>query len=380
VASMSEPALPDVEGRPSPFALLDGSPEAMTVLEPVRDRKGRVVEFRLAYANPAAVDVAGRRLADLVGGPPLDFYPEALSRRLHDTYLRILETGESVVFPPAEYGVTVDGTRSTGWYRIQAWRFEGKVVIGYRDITAERTQQLERADERAEARLLQEALLPPVLPLGYGLEMAAAYLPASDAPMGGDWYDAFPVDGGVVLGVGDVAGHGLRAAAVMSEVRNAIRAFASDDPSPERVLTRLNRMLCQLQADEIATALVAIWNPETRTITRANAGHPPVLRLRPGETGFLLPDERGPLLGVDPGIVFRNQDKELRPGTTLVFYTDGLVEERATPLDETYRRLAGFAAGLVGLAPRQVCNRLVEWRTAQGPREDDLCVFAVQLS
>ena len=78
--------------------------------------------------------------------------------------------------------------------------------------------------------------------------------------------------------------------------------------------------------------------------------------------------------------MYHNEPKELRTGTTLVFYTDGLVERRGTSLEESSNRLADYAIELVGLPPRQVCHHLVEWRTAQGQREDDLCVFVVQVS
>ena len=113
------------------------------------------------------------------------------------------------------------------------------------------------------------------------------YLPASDAAMGGDWYDVFPVVGGTCLVIGDVAGHGVQSAAVMGELRNSVRAYAIEDPSPASVLTRLNTMMCQLEPGEYATAIVAVWDEERGTLLRSNAGHPPVLRCRRGEFVFL---------------------------------------------------------------------------------------------
>jgi serine phosphatase RsbU (regulator of sigma subunit) len=149
-------------------------------------------------------------------------------------------------------------------------------------------------------------------------ELAAQALGRSDAAMGGDWYDAFPVDGGTCLVIGDVVGRGLRSAGrVMAQLRNAVRAFASEDPSPARVLTRVNRMLCRLEPDETATAIVAVWDPVNRTLLRSNAGHPPPLRCRKDETGFLDPAEGDVMLGVDPDWQYAEEVKMLRPGTTL---------------------------------------------------------------
>ena len=104
---------------------------------------------------------------------------------------------------------------------------------------AERERALSR--ERDDAQLFQDACLPRTLPQGISLEVAATYLPASDAAMGGDWYDVFPVEDGMCLVIGDVTGHGLQSAATMAQLRNTVRAYAIEDPSPARVLTRLNR-------------------------------------------------------------------------------------------------------------------------------------------
>ncbi len=134
--------------------------------------------------------------------------------------------------------------------------------------------------DRVEARVLQEAFLPATLPRTEHLEVAAAYLPASDTPMGGDWYDAFPVDGGTCLVIGDVAGHGLPSVAAMAQLRYAVRAFADEDPTPGRIVTRVNRMLCRLDPDTTATLIVAVWHPEEQVLVRTNAGHPSLLRCR----------------------------------------------------------------------------------------------------
>ena len=249
-----------------------------------------------------------------------------------------------------------------------------------RALLYERERGQASAWERAEAHLLQEAFLPRVLPQAGSLGLAAAYLPARDAAMGGDWYDAFPVDGGLFLVIGDVAGHGLRSAAVMAQLRNAVRAFADEDPTPERVLTRLNRMLCRLEPGETATAIVAVWNAAAGTIVRSNAGHPPVLRCRVDKTDFLPPPAGRLMLGVDPDWVYMAETKVLRPGTTLLFYTDGLVETRDRGLEEGMEDLRTFAEGLPDLLPQALCDRVLEWRLGAARREDDMCLLAARLT
>lgn len=242
---------------------------------------------------------------------------------------------------------------------------------------AERERGQRTAREIADASVLQEAFLPRTLPQTDRLSLSAAYLPASDAPMGGDWYDAFPVDGGLCLVVGDVGGHGLQSSAVMAQLRNAARAFAHEDPTPSRVVERLNRMLCRLEPEETATAIVAVWDESTGTITRTNAGHPPVLRCRVGETKFLLPRAGNTMLGAASDWKYSQEPKFLRPGSTLLFYTDGLIEMRGRSLDDGMRELSDFVESLSDLSPEVVCNEVLEWRLSAGGREDDICILAV---
>lgn len=229
-------------------------------------------------------------------------------------------------------------------------------------------------------RTLQDAFIPRKLPAAENLEMAAAYLPAKDAAVGGDWYDVFPLQQGSCISIGDVAGHGLHSVAVMAQLRNAVRAYATDDSSPAGVMTRLNRMLCLLDPEETATAIVATWDPATRMLQRANAGHPPILRCRPGEFGFLPESTPGMLLGADPTASYANEPKLLRPGTTLVFYTDGLIENRDEPITQTMDRLLHFTEQLTDLSPTAVCQHILDWRLEYGRLVDDTCLLAVRLS
>lgn len=234
--------------------------------------------------------------------------------------------------------------------------------------------------ERETVRTLQGAFIPRNLPETELLEMAAAYLPAKDAAVGGDWYDVFSLPEGSCISVGDVAGHGLHSVAVMAELRNAVRAYAIGEPSPGQILTRLNRMLCSLDPEETATAIVATWDPNTRTLYRANAGHPPILRCRPGEFGYLPETIQGMLLGADPLASYASEPKLLRPGTTLVFYTDGLIETRDRPIAQAMDHLLRFTETLTDLSPAVVCDAILNWRLEQGRLTDDTCVLAVRLT
>jgi serine phosphatase RsbU (regulator of sigma subunit) len=165
----------------------------------------------------------------------------------------------------------------------------------------------------------------------------------------------------------------------MAQVRNAARAYAIEDPSPARVLTRVNHMLCELGSGTTASAVVAVWDPATRTLVRASAGHPPVLRCRRGEFAYLDPPT-DVILGVVDEYMYGERVKVLRPGTTIVMYTDGVVEVPPAPIDAGMAQLLSTVEALTDLSPRAVCDRVVEWRKSRGRRGDDLCILAARLA
>lgn len=197
--------------------------------------------------------------------------------------------------------------------------------------------------------------------------------------MGGDWYDVFSVEDYTCLVVGDVAGHGVKEAAVMAQLRNAIRAFAVEGTTPARILARVNRAPCVLEPEATASAIIALWDPSSGYLTRASAGHPPVLRCRRAEFEFLAPPARHVLLGADESATYRNVPKFMRPGTTLLFFTDGLVERRDVSLDQTMGHLLAFVKTLGDLAPKAVCDAVLEWRQEETVQEDDVCILAVRI-
>jgi PAS domain S-box-containing protein len=193
--------------------------------------------------------------------------------------------------------------------------------------------------ERRIAVELQAASLPAALPRVEHLDLDAEYRPGSDeATIGGDWYDAFALeDGRVAITVGDVLGHGLHAAVTMTKLRQAMQSAAMVNPDPNLMLDVADRTLRLLDPDGYATALAGIFDGEAGTLTFASAGHPgPALRTQDGRVlEFTSP---GLMLGLRDG---RQNETELvpaAPGSTIVFYTDGLVEA-TRDIDVGHRRL-----------------------------------------
>ncbi|MFI6857636.1 PP2C family protein-serine/threonine phosphatase [Streptomyces sp. NPDC050416] len=234
------------------------------------------------------------------------------------------------------------------------------------------------------AETLQRALLTD-LPATPGLRLAARYLPATHGlNIGGDWYDAFPQrDGGLITVVGDVTGHGLHAAVMMSQLRTALRAYAVDGDSPGRLLTRLHRFLHHLQPDLYATAVIARFHPDEPTMTWAAAGHPPpVLRL-PDGTVRTLDAKPGAMLGIPLTQEIGDHTVRLSPGSTLALYTDGLVERRAQGIDPGIERLASalgdFRSAELDADLEGSADRILHPLLSDSERDDDVCLLLCHL-
>ena len=192
-------------------------------------------------------------------------------------------------------------------------------------IAIENAQLYER--EHRVAMTLQRAMLPAVLPQVEGLAFDAVYYPgATEAEIGGDWYDAIALaDGRVVVSIGDVTGRGLTAAVIMGRMRQAIETLATYETDPVRLLDAADRVLRRTYPDAIVTALVALVDPAARTMAYATAGHPaPVVRFADASTRPL--PGRGLPLGLRDGHRAPTTTVALPPGAMVVFFTDGLVE------------------------------------------------------
>jgi anti-sigma regulatory factor (Ser/Thr protein kinase) len=221
--------------------------------------------------------------------------------------------------------------------------------------------------ERAMALALQRSLLPRAFPRQCAVEVAHRYHPAQEG-VGGDWYDVIPLSGGrVALVVGDVVGHGIHAAATMGRLRTAVRNFCALDLPPEDLLSQLDALVESMDADEAedqrgvgiigATCLYVVYDPVSGLCSVAAAGHPsPAVVARDGSVEFLdLPT--GPPLGLG-GSAYETVELPIDEGSTLVLYTDGLVESREQDIDVGLERLSAALAG-PGRDPEELCSSAI---------------------
>ncbi|MEU6229325.1 SpoIIE family protein phosphatase [Streptomyces sp. NPDC047042] len=240
--------------------------------------------------------------------------------------------------------------------------------------------------ERATALTLQRALLPQRLPQQDAVEVASRYLPAdTDAEVGGDWFDVIPLSGArVALIVGDVVGHGLHASASMGRLRTAVRTLADVDLPPDELLTHLDDLVLHLASDlqpsshfqttgeTGATCLYTVYDPVSRRLTLASAGHPLPLVIAPDGTSTPVAAQPGPPLGTG-GLPFESSELELPEGSLLALYTDGLVESRERDVDRGIAELLGVldhtASSLDAL-----CDTVME-AMLPGNRTDDAAVL-----
>jgi hypothetical protein len=231
--------------------------------------------------------------------------------------------------------------------------------------------------ERLVAETLQRRLLPGQLPTVPGVEMASRYLPGwGGSEAGGDWYDAMVLpDGQIGLVVGDVMGKGIRAAAGMGQLRIAVRAYAIEGHPPGVVVARLDQMLSEI-GEDFATAVYLRHDPGSGTLRMSNAGHPPPLLIAPDGSVSLLRGGLCPPLGCIGSDECDEHEVAIAPGSTLVVYTDGLVEARDADIDVGLDRLQSVCAGAVGDLGR-FCDHVLEAMDAE-QRGDDIALLAVR--
>ncbi|MEV8093127.1 SpoIIE family protein phosphatase [Kitasatospora sp. NPDC085879] len=238
--------------------------------------------------------------------------------------------------------------------------------------------ELEAAQRHRLTLRLQEAILPPEPPplARARLHAAVRYRPAVESDrVGGDWYDILPLpDGGALLTVGDLAGHGIEAATGMVALRNALRGLAVTGAGPARLLEWLNHTALALPEPATATAVCARFDPRTRTLHWARAGHPPPVLLRAGRPR-VLPLPHGLLLGAAPDARYEEQAVPMEPGDVLLLYTDGLVERRGTADEESLRQLLA-AAGPPGPDLGGYLDALLA--QSRSDTDDDTCLIAVR--
>ncbi|MEH0828421.1 MULTISPECIES: SpoIIE family protein phosphatase [unclassified Micromonospora] len=287
---------------------------------------------------------------------------------------------------PAEPTVVLPLTGTSGEQlgELRVWRREGggteeaaltelARLIGVRLENA----QLYEAEHHI-ATTLQHSLLPRTLPQLPGAVVASRYLPGSaDVEVGGDWYDVMATaDDDLVLVIGDVVGKGVRAAAAMGQLRNALRAYVLEGYDPGEALTRLNRLVHSAGSGSFATVVCLGFSPRTGRIRYASAGHPSPLLIRGDDVAFLHDRALGPPIGAIPGAVYPAAEGELAPGNRLLLYTDGLIEDRSAGIDAGLGQLRADARARAGHVADLV--DAVMARVAERSRHDDAAVLALE--
>jgi serine phosphatase RsbU (regulator of sigma subunit) len=175
-----------------------------------------------------------------------------------------------------------------------------------------------------------------------------------------------------------VVGHDLEAAAMMGQVRNALRAYAFSDDPPAEVLARLNQLITGLGDSGLATALFGRLDPAQRMFDWACGGHPPPLLI--GAAGVrLLPSPTGVMLGADPAARYADAHEAVEPDDLLVLYTDGLIERRDQDLDQGFDALIRAAGGLGGQPAETVCATLMDRLLPDQEHEDDVCLLVLRV-
>lgn len=236
--------------------------------------------------------------------------------------------------------------------------------------------------ERREATLrMQQAILPTPEHRFQGgrYDIAVRYEPAqSDSRAGGDWYEVRDsADGGVLVTIGDVAGHGLTAAAAMARIGNALRGLTITGQPPDTLLRWLNDLVCADEIPErVVSAAVGEFGQDPPRIRWAQAGHPPPVLIRDSEPR-LLARPVGLLLGTVRGTEYELTATGLRPGDRLVFYTDGLIERRDRDIDVGLAELLKTAASYQAAPAEEIAAGLAARLSPGG--DDDVCVLAISV-
>ncbi|MFG2308791.1 SpoIIE family protein phosphatase [Streptomyces sp. NPDC048566] len=336
-------------------------------------------DHRVAYVNDTYATAFGARP---LGAPAREALPELdelgllplldqvlRSARPRTVKSRKAATGRSYTFTCTPVDESPDG-------------HGGGVLIFATDVTdhaeaAERLRTSERR-QRETAVTLQRSLLPQELEEPDDLRIAATYLPGgTEAAVGGDWYDVITLGGGrTALVIGDVMGRGVRAAAVMGQLRTAVRAYARLDLPPHEVLQLLDGLATEIDANQIATCVYAVHDPNEGRLVYASAGHLPILVRDEDGTTHRGDEPTGPPLGTG-GWMHASGSLPLGPGSTAVLYTDGLVERRDEDLDEGIASLERALAGATG-TPQVVCDRLVRAAGVTAEHDDDVAVLVLQ--
>jgi len=293
---------------------------------------------------------------------------------------RALEEGAGEI-PNIEYGIVrADGEARTLVGKARAVRSADGAVKRMVGTVQDVTERRELEREHRIAETLQHALLPERLPQLVGISLAARYVPAEEgSAAGGDWYDVIELPGGsVALVIGDVAGHGTEAASVMGQVRMAVRAFSLEGHTPSLVVGRVHQLLRSLyEGEQMVTMLYLAVDPTTWEATMVNAGHPPPLLLDPAGGATYLESATGLPVGLNWSLPYEESIALLRPGSTLVLFTDGLVDRRDVVVEVGLERLREAATDSGEGDLDEVCGVLLE-TLVPADASDDVAILAAR--
>ena len=340
-----------------------------------------------------------------VGLPAREVYPELESQQIYDMFDRVYETGEPQ--RGEEWRLQIDlgsglEERFFDFLVTPRHRADGSiegVQLLFDDVTT-RVQARQAAEAHMEelseryrnvrdsAIVMQQALLAPSVPVVPGADIAAEYLVAAeDTAAGGDWFDAMPLGGRLVLVVGDVVGHGVEAAAVMSQLRTAVRMQIAAGHSIVETLGAVDRFHEEVPGSKSATMCIGSLDFATGEFQYCTAGHPPPLLVTAdGSSRYLEPTGAGPL-GSGTGFPLRTELLDI--GDSILLYSDGLIERPGRPLQASTAEFADLAAniasggrGFVIDAPgRQIdrlCSELLELLLRSTGYNDDVTMLAAQ--
>ena len=258
---------------------------------------------------------------------------------------------------------------STGWYK--------------RSLAAAREQLADTEERAAEehylALRLQQAITPRTAePLAAdGLDIAARHRPSGPGKLvSGDWYDTVQLPGGVILlVVGDIAGHGLDAVTGMVAMRNGLRGLAATGARPATLLGWLNTVACHFSPGVMGTAICGQFDPDTKSLKWARAGHLPPVLVRDGQPRILEPPP-GIMLGADPDVALGEAITPLQSGDTLLLFTDGLIERRDQSIDQALDDLLQRARRPAESISRYA-DELIDHTSSD--TDDDACLLAVRV-
>ncbi|MFS2292083.1 MAG: SpoIIE family protein phosphatase [Actinomadura sp.] len=370
----------------SAVALLDDDKLRLSIVTPSQGAEGEagsVSRDEIKVSDQTVMSVAVRE-----SRPFLAEHPDSLRLQLghgeRDLFARHAEERAWVGLPLLAAGAPIGALRFS-FTRPREITEEERVFLealaGQCALAVERALLFEREHRTAEE--LQRSLLPSDLPQLPGMVLAARYNPATrHVQVGGDWYDVFRLpDDRLAVAVGDVMGKGVLAAAGMGRVRNALRALALNDPRPAAVLAGLDRLFSATEDEEqFTTVAYAVIDPETGQGAFSNAGHPPPLLISPDTPPRVSTREPGTPLGWPSQ---RQQASfSIETGNTVVFYSDGLVENRRRGVDAGLEELVAVAADappeVVG-DPERLVDFLVDRMLAGYEQVDDVTVLALHV-